>query len=70
MAKLKYVMNELEQKLYDTIEQEGRKVALQALIRALIEHSHEASDMGLKEKSRSSYELADILQDVRDTIEE
>lgn len=64
MATLKYVMNDVEQALYKMIEQEGTKVPVRALIRALTEYSHNMSDLGLKEKSREAYEMADILRDV------
>ena len=63
MPNLKYVMNDVEKALYDIVEQEGPKASVKTLIRALIEYSHDMSDMGLKEKSREAYEMADILRD-------
>ena len=70
MAELKYVMNETEQKLYDLIEQEGVKAPLTALVRALVEYGHTMSDMGIKDKAHEAHEVADMLRDVRDAIEE
>lgn len=70
MATLKYVMNETEQKLYDLIEQEGIKAPLTALVRALVEYGHTMSDMGIKDKAHEAHEVADMLRDVRDTLEE
>jgi len=67
---LKYVMNETEQKLYDLIEQEGIKAPLTALVRALVEYGHTMSDMGIKDKAHEAHEVADMLRDVRDTLEE
>lgn len=64
MATLKYVMNDVESALYKTIEQEGSKAAVQALIRAFAEYSHNMSDLGLKEQSREAYEMADLLRDI------
>lgn len=61
---MKYVMSDLEQSLYKAIEQEGTKAPIQSLVRALIEYSHNMSDLGLKEKSREAWEMADILRDV------
>jgi hypothetical protein len=70
MANLKYVMNETEQKLYDVIQQDGIKGALSVLVRALTEHGHNLSDMGIKYKASQAIDVAGIIQDVRDTLEE
>lgn len=70
MATIKYVMNETEQKLYDMIEQEGIKASVSALVRVLKEYGHAMSDMGIKDKAHEAHEVADLLQDVRDVIEE
>lgn len=70
MATIKYVMNETEQKLYDMIQQDGIKASISTLVRALTEHGHELSDMGIKQKASQAIDIAGILQDVRDSIEE
>ncbi len=67
---LKYVMNETEQKLYDMIQQDGIKASISALVRALTEHGHDLSDIGAKQKANQAIDVAGILQDVRESIEE
>ena len=67
---MKYVMSETERKLYEMIEQDGFKTPLSSLIRVYIEYGHNMSDLGLKEKAIQAIEIADILKDVRDTIDE
>ncbi len=64
MATLKYVMNDVENALYKMVEQDGTRAPVSALIRALTEYSHAMSDLGLKEKSREAYEMADLLRDI------
>jgi hypothetical protein len=70
MAKLKYVMNETEQKLYNMIEQDGISASITALVCALKEYGHTMSDMGIKDKANQAHEVADMLRDIRDVIEE
>lgn len=67
---MEYVMNDLEKQLYKMIEQDGIKAALQPTIRALMEYAHTMSDMGIKERSHRAIDIAGILKDIRDNLEE
>lgn len=67
---MQYVMNDLEKGLYKLIEEDGFKTAIQALARACMEYGHSSSDLGLKERATEAFEVADLLKDVRDQIEE
>lgn len=67
---MRYVMNNLEQEMYNLIEQDGYNASIAVLARALIEHAHTMSDMGIKDKAVKSMQIVDLLKEIRDIIEE
>lgn len=67
---MEYVMNQIEQDLFNLIEQDGCRAPIQVSIRAFIEYAHHMSDMGLKEKANLALEISEMLKDLRDVIEE
>ncbi len=67
---MEYVMNDVEKGLLKMIEQDGVGAPIQAAVRALVEYAHSMSDMGLKDRAHEALEVADMLRDVRDSLDE
>jgi len=67
---MKYMMNNLEQQVFDMIEQDGIKATMTVFIRALTEYSHSMSDLGIKERAYAAISAIDKINSIRKDIKD